>query len=160
MDLKNIEAIIALAKKEGLSSLQYETKEFKIAVVLPGESVPLSLPRSRHAVANDHSQDGKEGKGGKGGAAKIAEDPNIHKITSPFVGTFYTSSSPGESAYIKHGDKVRKGQTLCIVEAMKIMNEIDSDIAGEVVEICVENESLVEYGQVLFIIRTVRTQDK
>ena len=69
------------------------------------------------------------------------------------MGTFYASPAPDKGAYVKVGDKVSKGQTLCILEAMKIMNEIESDANGEIVEICVENESLVEYGQTLFKVR-------
>jgi acetyl-CoA carboxylase biotin carboxyl carrier protein len=69
------------------------------------------------------------------------------------VGTFYSSPSPETSPYVKKGDRVRKGQVLCIVEAMKIMNEIESEFSGEIVEICVENENYVEYGQVLFRIK-------
>ena len=69
------------------------------------------------------------------------------------MGTFYSSPGPGKSVYVKVGDKVKTGQALCVLEAMKIMNEIDADINGEVVEICVENESLVEFGQPLFKIK-------
>jgi acetyl-CoA carboxylase biotin carboxyl carrier protein len=82
-----------------------------------------------------------------------AIDSNFHIIKSPFVGTFYSSPGPGKPVYAKVGDKVKAGQALCVLEAMKIMNEIDADINGEVVEICVENESLVEFGQPLFKIK-------
>ena len=71
-------------------------------------------------------------------------------IKSPMVGTFYSSSSPNDKPFIKVGDKVTKGQVLCIVEAMKLMNEIESDFDGEIVEICVKNEDVVEYGTPLF----------
>ena len=85
-------------------------------------------------------------------AAPVA-DANIHVVKSPFVGTFYGSPAPGKPMYVKVGDKVKVGQPLCILEAMKIMNEIDADMAGEIVEVCVETESLVEYGQPLFKIK-------
>lgn len=71
-------------------------------------------------------------------------------ITSPIVGTFYSSSSPTKPAYVKVGDKVEKGDVLCIIEAMKVMNEITSQYSGEIVEIMVENEDMVEYNQPLF----------
>ena len=74
-------------------------------------------------------------------------------VCSPFVGTFYSAPGPGKPLYAQVGDKVKTGQALCVLEAMKIMNEIDSDINGEIVEICVENESLVEFGQPLFKIK-------
>jgi acetyl-CoA carboxylase biotin carboxyl carrier protein len=82
-----------------------------------------------------------------------AVDANVHIVKSPFVGTFYASPSPGKPVYAKVGDKVKVGQPLCVLEAMKIMNEIDSDANGEIIEICVDNESLVEYGQPLFKIK-------
>lgn len=74
-------------------------------------------------------------------------------ITSPMVGTFYNSASPKDEPYVKIGDKVHKGQVLCIVEAMKLMNEIESDYDGEIVEICVNNEDMVDFGKVLFKIK-------
>ena len=85
------------------------------------------------------------------------EDSNeeYHVVKSPMVGTFYAASSPDQPAYVKKGDKVKKGDTLCIIEAMKLMNEIDAEIDGEVVEILVCNEAVVEYGQPMFKIKAV-----
>lgn len=80
-------------------------------------------------------------------------DENLYVATSPIVGTFYSSPSPDKAAYVKVGDKVKKGQTLCIIEAMKLMNEIESEVDGEVVEILAVSEDMVEYGQPLFKIR-------
>jgi acetyl-CoA carboxylase biotin carboxyl carrier protein len=89
------------------------------------------------------------------GASKTAapSQPGLIDVTSPFVGTFYRSSSPESPAYVKIGDRVSKGQPMCIVEAMKIMNEIESEADGEIVEICAENETYVEFGQVLFRVK-------
>lgn len=81
------------------------------------------------------------------------QDPNITELKSPFVGTFYTSSAPGKPSFVKVGQKIKTGQTLCILEAMKVMNEIESECDGEIVEVCLENESFVEFGQTLFKIR-------
>jgi acetyl-CoA carboxylase biotin carboxyl carrier protein len=90
-------------------------------------------------------------------AAEAAEaqapDEKLHIVKSPIVGTFYESSSPGAAAFIKIGDEVENGQVLCIVEAMKLMNEIESDAAGEVVKRFVTNGQPVEYGQDLFALR-------
>ena len=83
-----------------------------------------------------------------------SKDTDLFEVKSPFVGTFYESPSPGAAPFVKIGDKVSLGQTLCILEAMKIMNEIDADVDGEICEVCVENESLVEYDQVLFKIKS------
>lgn len=78
---------------------------------------------------------------------------NLHKITSPMVGTFYSSPSPDSPPYINVGDKVNKDSVVCIVEAMKLMNEIEAEIKGEIVEILVQNGQLVEYGQELFVVK-------
>ncbi|WPC41875.1 acetyl-CoA carboxylase biotin carboxyl carrier protein [Clostridium sp. JS66] len=83
----------------------------------------------------------------------IKEDLNVKEVVSPIVGTFYRSSSPDKPAFVEVGTKVKKGDTLCIVEAMKLMNEIQSEVDGEVVEILVENNQMVEYGQPMFKIK-------
>ncbi|MCT8977568.1 acetyl-CoA carboxylase biotin carboxyl carrier protein [Clostridium sp. CX1] len=80
-------------------------------------------------------------------------DENLVEVASPIVGTFYASSGPDKPPYAKVGTKVKKGDTLCIIEAMKLMNEIQSEIDGEVVEVLVENEQMVEYGQLMFKIK-------
>lgn len=80
-------------------------------------------------------------------------EENVKTITSPMVGTFYSKASPSSPAFVKVGDRVKKGDVLCIIEAMKLMNEIESDVEGEIVEICVKEEELVEYGTPLFKIR-------
>ena len=81
------------------------------------------------------------------------KEENYKIVKSPMVGTFYESSSPDAEAFVKIGDKVKKGQVLCIVEAMKLMNEIESEFDGEIVEVCVKNEEVVEYGMPLFKIK-------
>ncbi|MCL2383875.1 MAG: acetyl-CoA carboxylase biotin carboxyl carrier protein [Oscillospiraceae bacterium] len=78
---------------------------------------------------------------------------NCQIVKSPMVGTFYTSSAPDKPEFVKVGDKVKKGDTLCIIEAMKLMNQIESEFDGEIVEICVQNEGMVEYGMPLFKIK-------
>jgi acetyl-CoA carboxylase biotin carboxyl carrier protein len=85
--------------------------------------------------------------------AESSEDASLHIVKSPIVGTFYESPSPGSPAFVKIGDRVDAGQVLCIVEAMKLMNEIESDAAGEVVKRLVQNGQPVEYGQPLFALR-------
>ena len=81
---------------------------------------------------------------------------DIYEITAPIMGTFYASPSPDAEPFVKKGSKISKGDTLCIIEAMKLMNEVKSEIDGEIAEVMVENESLVEYNQVLFRIRESR----
>lgn len=84
---------------------------------------------------------------------KVAEDETLQKITSPMVGTFYSAPSPETPAYVKVGDRVSEDSVVCIVEAMKLFNEIEAEVNGEIVEILVKNGQLVEYGQPLFLVR-------
>jgi acetyl-CoA carboxylase biotin carboxyl carrier protein len=85
--------------------------------------------------------------------APTVETAGTKKLVSPMVGTFYAQSSPDKPAFVKVGDKVKKGQTICIIEAMKLMNEIESEYDGEIVEVLVKNEDMVEFGQPLFLIK-------
>lgn len=89
-------------------------------------------------------------------AGEEADEAGLHFITSPLVGTFYRAPSPGADAYVRVGDHVHEGSILCIVEAMKLMNEVPSDVEGEVVRIYVENGTPVEFGQKLFAIRPIQ----
>lgn len=84
---------------------------------------------------------------------KPAADESLHKIVSPMVGTFYSAPSPDADAYVKAGDKVTPDSVVCIVEAMKLMNELEAEVTGEIVEVLVENGQLVEYGQPLFLVK-------
>jgi len=143
MDIKKLDAFIKLAKDSEVNELTYENGDEKYSVKLGG-GTPVyaapSMPVSAHAATPSASP-----------AAKV--DDGLLEVTSPFVGTFYRSSSPESAAYVKQGDSISSGKVLCIVEAMKIMNEIESEVSGEVVEICVENETYVEFGQVLFKVK-------
>jgi acetyl-CoA carboxylase biotin carboxyl carrier protein len=103
-----------------------------------------------HATAQAHSA---AAPAAPAAAEGEAEDASLHIVKSPIVGTFYESPSPGASPYVKVGDQVENGQTLCIVEAMKLMNEIESDVAGEIVKRLVQGGQPVEYGQPLFAVR-------
>ncbi len=86
-------------------------------------------------------------------AGEAAADDDVHAVTSPIVGTFYRAPNPDADSYVKVGDAVEAGQTLCIVEAMKLMNEIECDVSGTVVKVLPENAQAVEYGEQLFLIR-------
>ena len=101
-----------------------------VEVIAPQEETPVSLA-----------------------AVQQIEDPTLHKITSPMVGTFYSASSPDVPAYVQNGDKVKPEAVVCIVEAMKLFNEIEAEVSGEIVEILVKDGQLVEYGQPLFLVR-------
>ena len=103
--------------------------------------VPAVLPTSQASAA------------AQAAAAEADDEASLHIVKSPIVGTFYESPSPGSPAFVKIGDQVEMGQVLCIVEAMKLMNEIESDAAGEIVKRFVQNGQPVEYGQRLFAVR-------
>lgn len=154
MDFKSIKKFIELAKQEGVAQLKYETDDVKIAVNFStGDNISVAhTSQIAHPKEQSSLQIQPVGESIRESIGKSIDD-QLHSITSPFVGTFYASASPGKPAYVNVGDKVTKGQTLCILEAMKIMNEIESDISGEIVEVCIDNESLVEFGQTLFKVR-------
>lgn len=139
MNFEKIKEFIDLAKNEGVQELKYQEKDFKVSVSF-SHGQPLAIQQTVSNVSAPIS------------TGMIASS-EFHMIKSPFVGTYYESSAPGEAPFVKPGDKIRKGQTLCILEAMKIMNEIESDVDGEIIEISIENESLVEYDEILFKIK-------
>lgn len=152
MNLEILKDIVKVAKSEGVAELKVEGKDYKVSVSFLTSAAPVHHV-SATPVVQHHSPSQEVSHPSHTVTKNHSADLGLHVIKSPFVGTFYTSPSPGKPLYAKLGDKVKKGQTLCVLEAMKIMNEIDTDVAGEVVEICVENESLVEFGQPLFKIK-------
>ena len=148
MDLEKLKKFVQFAKDSGVSELKYETEAEKFSVTLPGESYSSQFVGVPQLVSSALPQEA-----GNTNSRSEEKDESIFEITSPFVGTFYRSPSPEAAAFAKPGDKISSGKVLCIIEAMKIMNEIEADISGEVIEVCVENENYVEFGQVLFKIR-------
>lgn len=111
-------------------------------VQIPQQVVTTVQPQVENSVQKEVKQE-----------APVVKASNLHKITSPMVGTFYSSPSPDSAPYVKVGDQVKSDSVVCIVEAMKLMNEIEAEIKGEIVEILVENGQLVEYGQELFLVK-------
>lgn len=151
LSIDSLKEIVKVAKEQGVSELSVEAKDFKVSV-----NFATALAQVHHVQPMVHAAPVAHVAQAPAAAAPAkaaVADANIHIVKSPFVGTFYASPSPGKPAYAKVGDKVKTGQPLCVLEAMKIMNEIDSDASGEIVEICVDNESLVEFGQPLFKIK-------
>jgi len=116
-------------------------------LLTPGQHSP-AISQGIHAVASAATTPAADAP-----AAAAEQEEKLHIVKSPIVGTFYESSSPGAAAFVKVGDEIENGQVLCIVEAMKLMNEIESDAAGEVVKRLVTNGQPVEYGQPLFALR-------
>jgi len=152
MKIDSVREFVEIAKDAGATELKYEGAEGKISVkFFSDEAVVVHSAPAPIAVAPTQAT-AMEGMRTSVTTTNTAQ-AGLIEITSPFVGTFYRSSSPEATAYVKQGDSISKGQALCIVEAMKIMNEIESEANGEIVEICVENETYVEFGQVLFRVK-------
>lgn len=151
LSIDSLKEIVKVAKEQGVAELQVEAKDFKVSVNFA--TAPAAVHHVQPIVHQAPVAMAAPAPAAAAPAKAASSDAGLHVVKSPFVGTFYTSPSPGKPVYVKVGDKVKAGQPLCVLEAMKIMNEIDSDVNGEIVEICVDNESLVEYGQPLFKIR-------
>ena len=158
-ELKQIEQLLQFMTEHNLEEFEYSRGDLRIRLRKPSAGVVLQSSRSVYApeiiVAGGGSSESPMGSGSQapavGGEARTSED--LHLIKSPIVGTFYESPSPGSPAFVKPGDTVEVGQVLCIVEAMKLMNEIESDAAGEIVKRFVTSGQPVEYGQKLFAVR-------
>ncbi|MFL0252716.1 acetyl-CoA carboxylase biotin carboxyl carrier protein [Clostridium neuense] len=152
MDYKAIEQIIKTAGESGLTFLEIETEGMRITMK-KGNSNDEPKVKTEECVSaevQDKQEETIVEEANKNNEEKKVQDENTVSVVSPIVGTFYASSSPDSEAFVKVGSKVKKGDTLCIIEAMKLMNEIEAEVDGEVVEVLVEDEQMVEYGQELF----------
>jgi len=139
-----------IVAEHNLSELIVDTKEVTLTVRRGGlvTATPMQMPMQMPAMPM--AAIGSAPHASSPAAAPAAVDDKTHAVTSPFVGTFYRKPNPDSQNYVSLNEKVEKGQVLCIVEAMKLMNEIEADVSGTVVAILVEDGSPVEYGQPLF----------
>src|SRR5271155_5058214 len=165
VDLAEIERLLQFMEKHGLEEFEYKRKGLRIWLKKPSAHAPLAyaaMPAPEIVVASAsqaavHAPAGKAQQESSGGREPAAESPrsdeNLHVVKSPIVGTFYAAAGPDSDAFVAVGSKVESGQALCIIEAMKLMNEIESDVAGEFVGVFVETGQPVEYGEPLFGIR-------
>jgi acetyl-CoA carboxylase biotin carboxyl carrier protein len=155
MDLRKLKTLIDLVSESNISELEITEADGKVRIVkaeahpshtpmmmVPAPlATPASAPRSAAAVAADAAE-----------AAAIAEAESGHVIKSPMVGTFYRAASPGGKPLVEVGSPIKAGEPVCIIEAMKIMNEIEADEGGTIAKILCENGQAVEFGQPLFVI--------
>lgn len=155
MEVREIKALVTLMNEHGLVELEIQDKKGKVRLVrgamtraVEANSEPHSAPTPR--AAKGKAAAGKDGSKPKEAPLELA--PNHCLVESPMVGTFYRSPSPDAAAFVEEGTSVRKGQTVCIIEAMKMMNEIEAPAAGRVIRIIAENSQPVEYGQALMVI--------
>ena len=165
MNQKELKELIEFLIEKGIAEFEMERGDFKVRVKRQQDPVQvvtaMPMPMAAAApVAHAPAAASAAAAGAGGGvssaparAPEAAEEEGLHNVTSPIVGTFYEAPSPGAPPFVKVGDMVEAGQVLCIIEAMKLMNEIESDVAGEVVKKIVNNGQPVEYGQALFQVR-------
>lgn len=161
MDIASVKELINIVNESSLTTFEMEQDGVKLVMKKDNCSMAVpqvtAVPQNVAAPQNITALQNTVVSNETAPQTKEAPQENPVKegqiVKSPMVGTFYSSSSPDKPAYVKVGDKVKKGQVLCIIEAMKLMNEIESTLDGEIVEILVNNEDMVEYGQDLFVIR-------
>jgi acetyl-CoA carboxylase biotin carboxyl carrier protein len=151
MELREIKALLLLMQEHGVTELEIDDKKRGKVRLVRGDAASngasaakASPPAPRHVRAPAIADSGAAQ------TPQLAENERL--VTSPMVGTFYRASSPDASPFVEEGDSVRKGHTLCIIEAMKMMNEIEAEIGGKLVKILCDNGQPVEYGQPLMVI--------
>ena len=155
MDLRKLKTLIDLVAESDIAELEVTEGESKVRIVKSGgpQNQMVMLPAQGAQFAPQyHAAPATQGAAPVTTAAAAAPELSGHVVKSPMVGTFYRSSSPGGTPFIDIGSNVKEGDTLCIIEAMKLLNEIDADISGTIKEILVENGQPVEFGQPLFVI--------
>jgi len=156
-ELEQIEQILRTMSEHNLEEFEYSRGDLRIRIKKPAANVVYAAPRM---VAEPEiivaGASPAHGAPPAAPAAELRASEDLHLVKSPIVGTFYDSPSPGAEPFVKIGGHIETGQTLCIVEAMKLMNEIESDVTGEVLRIFADNGQPVEYGQPLFGIRPSR----
>ena len=150
MESSELRDLLEYLEKSQFVEFELEREGFRMRVLKAGSQVPLAAP-SKGAGAEVAPLAELAGASSPPPVARV--DEGVAVVTSPIVGTFYRTPSPDSPAFVEVGSRVKKWQVLCIVEAMKLMNEIESEIEGEVVEVSVANGQPVEYGEALFKIR-------
>ncbi|MGC2163500.1 MAG: acetyl-CoA carboxylase biotin carboxyl carrier protein [Silvibacterium sp.] len=174
-DTKELKELIEFLKENNIGEFDLERGDLKVRIKFAQETSAADLAQMARLMAAQQQAGGHAGASAvlpevyagaaqaapshaasavaAGPAAEADEDASLHVVKSPIVGTFYESPSPGSLAFVKIGDQVENGQILCIIEAMKLMNEIECDVAGEIVKRFVQTGQPVEYGQSLFAVR-------
>jgi acetyl-CoA carboxylase biotin carboxyl carrier protein len=157
MDLRKLKTLIDLVSESNVSELEITEAEGKVRIVkggvaMPQMVAPVVAPASGAAIPQGAAASAPAASPAPATAAATPAAPTGHIVKSPMVGTFYRSASPGAKPFVEIGSTVKDGETICIIEAMKILNEIEADKAGTITQILVENGQAVEYGQPLFVI--------
>jgi acetyl-CoA carboxylase biotin carboxyl carrier protein len=149
MDLRKLKTLIDLVAESGISELEVTEGESKVKIVkssgVSNQMVMMQQPMTQAPVM-------QQAQPAVAAAPVVAAEPTGHIVKSPMVGTFYRSSAPGAAPFVELGASIKEGDTICIIEAMKLLNEIDADASGVITQILVENGQPVEFGQPLFVI--------
>lgn len=160
MNTKDIKDLILTIDKTSIEEVEIERSDIRLVICKKTKGIgnnerviTNSFEGQSISIDNTGKKESKVKANDEKSNGRLEEDENIYILKSPIVGTFYEASSPDSEPFVKVGARVKEGQTLCIVEAMKIMNEIECEVEGEVVEILVKDEDIVEYGQPLMVIR-------
>ena len=152
MDLRKLKTLIDLVAESDIAELEVTEGESKVRIVkssaIPQNQMVMMQPQGMQ----QHYAQAQAPAAPPAAPVAVVAEPTGHIVKSPMVGTFYRSSSPGSPAFVEVGSNIKEGETLCIIEAMKLLNEIDSDVSGVVTKILVENGQPVEFGQPLFVI--------
>jgi len=161
MDFKQIQELIKMINKSNIGEVTIEEKGFKLTIKQKEEpaqhvfaapvSQPMAMPQQQQNVLPASSSSGSQPTLEKSKPTESATD-NYITIKSPMIGTFYRSQGPGKPAYVEVGDEITPGKVVCIIEAMKLFNEIESEIKGRIVKVLAEDASPVEYDQPLFLV--------
>ena len=163
MEIKDIKRLLDAISNSDVSEFSYDKGDFRLAIKRQtgqsnygnGSQTILSAPTPVHEITESPAVRDEGGPTSSVGEAGVPGGVLINEVTAPIVGTFYLSPAPEAPPYVKVGDQVAEGTVLCIIEAMKLMNEIEAERAGIIAEILVQNEEPVEYGQLLFRIDPV-----
>jgi acetyl-CoA carboxylase biotin carboxyl carrier protein len=157
MNLKEIKELVQFLKEEDITEFELERGDVKVRIkrgLAEIQQAPADRIIAVHSAPASPMQAPAPAVAAPPAAAEPAKvEEGLHMVRSPIVGTYYESPSPGSPPFVKPGDSVEAGQVLCIVEAMKLMNEIEADVGGEIVKCLVKNGQPIEYGQELFAIR-------
>jgi acetyl-CoA carboxylase biotin carboxyl carrier protein len=157
MDVADIQSLIDLGEKNGLAEFEIEKAGVRVRIKYNRETTFVEMAPPTAAGKTPASMGARPALAPRPALPvelqAQAEEQNLHIVKSPIVGTFYAAPDPKAPPYVQVGDQVKPGQVLCIVEAMKLMNEIESEVTGEIVKILVQNAQPVEYGEALFAIR-------
>jgi acetyl-CoA carboxylase biotin carboxyl carrier protein len=158
-EVQQIEQLLRFMSEHNLEEFEYSRGDLRIRLKKPSAGIPMytrSMGVPEIIVPGMTERQASASQSGPPASPEPRATEDLHLVKSPIVGTYYEAPSPGAEAFVKIGAHVESGQTLCIVEAMKLMNEIESDESGELIRIFVENGQPVEYGQPLFGIRPSR----